>query len=109
YGFLAENADFAEACANAGIAFVGPPARAMRTMGSKTEARAAMAAAGVPVVPGDNGPEGRGFATAEQALAAAERIGFPVLIKAAAGGGGKGMRLVAEAGEFANAFAAAKR
>ncbi|HWU88456.1 MAG TPA: biotin carboxylase N-terminal domain-containing protein, partial [Kofleriaceae bacterium] len=92
YGFLSENEDFAEACAAAGITFIGPSAEAMRKMGSKTEARKTVAAAGTPVVPGDNGPGGDGFPDAEQALAAARKIGFPVLIKAAAGGGGKGMR-----------------
>ena len=88
YGFLSENEDFAEACANAGIVFIGPPANAIRLMGSKTEARKTVTAAGTPVVPGDNGPAGAGFPDAAMALAAAERIGFPVLIKAAAGGGG---------------------
>ena len=83
YGFLSENEDFAEACAAAGITFIGPSADAMRKMGSKTEARKTVSAAGTPVVPGDNGPGGDGFPTAEEALAAAKKIGFPVLIKAA--------------------------
>ena len=109
YGFLSENEDFAEACAAAGIAFIGPSADAMRKMGSKTEARKTVTAAGTPVVPGDNGPAGDGFPTAEEALAAAKKIGFPVLIKAAAGGGGKGMRLVAGAGDFTAAFDGARR
>ncbi|MGE3546849.1 MAG: acetyl/propionyl/methylcrotonyl-CoA carboxylase subunit alpha [Kofleriaceae bacterium] len=109
YGFLSENEDFAEACQAAGITFIGPSADAMRKMGSKTEARKTVTAAGTPVVPGDNGPTGDGFPTAEQALAAANKIGFPVLIKAAAGGGGKGMRLVASAGEFVGAFEGARR
>jgi acetyl-CoA carboxylase biotin carboxylase subunit len=109
YGFLSENEDFAEACAAAGITFIGPSPEAMRKMGSKTEARKTVSAAGTPVVPGDNGPTGEGFPTAEQALAAARRIGFPVLIKAAAGGGGKGMRLVAGEGELAAAFEGARR
>ncbi len=82
YGFLSENEDFADACAAAGITFIGPRADAIRIMGSKTEARRAVSAAGTPVVPGDNGPGGAGFPDAASALAAAERIGFPVLIKA---------------------------
>ncbi len=109
YGFLSENEDFADACAAAGITFIGPSAEAMRKMGSKTEARKTVMAAGTPVVPGDNGPGGDGFPTAEQALAAAKKIGFPVLIKAAAGGGGKGMRLVASEAEFTSSFEGAKR
>src|SRR5215510_6925955 len=109
YGFLSENEDFAEACEGAGITFIGPSADAMRKMGSKTEARKTVSGAGTPVVPGDNGPTGDGFPTAEQALAAARRIGFPVLIKAAAGGGGKGMRLVAGEAEFSAAFEGARR
>jgi len=78
-------------------------------MGSKTRARAAVTAAGLPVVPGDSGPDGSGFPDAERALRAAHAIGFPVLIKASAGGGGKGMRLVAEPGGFASAFEGARR
>ncbi|RMH43244.1 MAG: acetyl-CoA carboxylase biotin carboxylase subunit [Deltaproteobacteria bacterium] len=109
YGFLSENAEFADACARAGVTFVGPPAAAIRAMGSKTAARAAMAAAGVPVVPGDNGPDGRGFPSTEAALEAARAIGFPVLLKASAGGGGKGMRLVADETAFAAAFDGARR
>jgi acetyl-CoA carboxylase biotin carboxylase subunit len=109
YGFLSENEDFAEACGAAGITFIGPSADAMRRMGSKTEARKTVSAAGTPVVPGDNGPTGDGFPTAELALAAARKIGFPVLIKAAAGGGGKGMRLVAGETEFSAAFDGARR
>ncbi|HEX7843212.1 MAG TPA: biotin carboxylase N-terminal domain-containing protein, partial [Kofleriaceae bacterium] len=109
YGFLSENEDFAEACEAAGVAFIGPSADAMRKLGSKTEARKTVSAAGTPVVPGDNGPTGDGFPTAELAVAAARRIGFPVLIKAASGGGGKGMRLVASEAEFAAAFDGARR
>jgi acetyl-CoA carboxylase biotin carboxylase subunit len=109
YGFLSENEDFAEACAAAGITFIGPSADAMRKMGSKTEARKTVMAAGAPVVPGDNGPDGDGFPNAEVALVAAKKIGFPVLIKAAAGGGGKGMRLVASEQDFASAFDGARR
>jgi acetyl-CoA carboxylase biotin carboxylase subunit len=109
YGFLSENEDFADACTAAGITFIGPSADAMRKMGSKTEARKTVSAAGTPVVPGDNGPEGNGFPSAELALAAAKKIGFPVLIKAAAGGGGKGMRLVASEHELAGSFDGARR
>ncbi|HEY0194075.1 MAG TPA: biotin carboxylase N-terminal domain-containing protein, partial [Kofleriaceae bacterium] len=109
YGFLSENEDFADACQAAGITFIGPSAEAMRKMGSKTEARKTVSAAGTPVVPGDNGPTGDGFPSAELALAAAQTIGFPVLIKAAAGGGGKGMRLVATAAELPAAFDGAVR
>jgi 3-methylcrotonyl-CoA carboxylase alpha subunit len=105
YGFLSENAAFAEACADAGIAFVGPPASAMRAMGGKASAKALMAAAGVPLVPGYHGEE------QAPALLAAEaaRIGYPVLIKASAGGGGRGMRVVARAEDFAAALDAARR
>jgi len=109
YGFLSENEDFADACEAAGIVFIGPRADSMRRMGSKTEARKTVSAAGTPVVPGDNGPEGNGFPDVASALASARKIGFPVLIKAAAGGGGKGMRLVATEAEFAAAFEGAKR
>ena len=109
YGFLSENEDFADACAAAGITFIGPSAEAMRKMGSKTEARKTVSAAGTPVVPGDNGPEGNGFPTGESALVAAKQIGFPVLAKAAAGGGGKGMRLVASAADLPAAFDGAVR
>ena len=105
YGFLSENADFAEGCAAAGIAFIGPPASAIRAMGSKAESKRLMVAAGVPTVPGYHGE-----AQEEALLAAeAERIGFPVLIKASAGGGGKGMRPVYEAEDFAAELAGARR
>ena len=109
YGFLSENEAFVAACEAEGIAFIGPPASAMGAMGEKTRARATMSAAGVPVVPGDNGPDGDGFATAESALEAARGIGFPVLIKASAGGGGKGMRLVADEAALPAAFDGARR
>ena len=90
YGFLSENADFAEACAAAGVVFIGPPAAAIRAMGSKAAAKALMEAHGVPVVPGYHGDD-----QAPARLAAeAERVGYPVLIKASAGGGGRGMRIV---------------
>jgi 3-methylcrotonyl-CoA carboxylase alpha subunit len=105
YGFLSENADFAQACEAAGLVFIGPPPSAMRAMGSKSEAKALMEKAGVPVVPGYHGA-GQG----DDALAAAaKRIGFPVLLKASAGGGGKGMRRVDSAREFADALASARR
>ncbi len=109
YGFLSENADFAEACAAAGVTFIGPPPGAIRAMGGKTAARAVMEAAGVPVVPGDNGPDGRGFASPAEAKAAAARIGYPVMLKAAAGGGGRGMRLVDSEDKLEAALASARR
>ncbi len=105
YGFLSENAAFAEACAAAGLVFVGPPASAIRAMGGKSEAKALMAKAGVPLVPGYHG-EAQDEATL---TAEAARIGYPVLIKASAGGGGKGMRVVHEAGQLAAEIAGAKR
>ena len=105
YGFLSENAGFAEACVKAGIIFVGPPATAIQAMGSKAEAKALMAEAGVPLVPGYHGAD-QDIATL---TAAAEKIGYPVLLKASAGGGGRGMRVVEAAGELEAAIAAAKR
>jgi len=105
YGFLSENAAFAEACAAAGIAFVGPPPAAMRVMGDKIAAKKTVEAAGVPTVAGYLGGEQSIAALTEQA----KRIGLPILVKAAAGGGGKGMRLVTEGGAFADSAAAAKR
>jgi acetyl-CoA carboxylase biotin carboxylase subunit len=90
YGFLSENAKFARACADAGVKFIGPSPAAMDAMGSKTQARQAMARAGVPIVPGTS----RGLESFEQAEQVAAQIGYPVMLKAAAGGGGKGMRLV---------------
>ncbi len=109
YGFLSENADFAEACAAAGVTFIGPPPSAIRAMGGKTSARAMMQAAGVPVVPGDNGPGGKGFASPAEAKAAAARIGYPVMLKAASGGGGRGMRLVDSEDKLEAALAGARR
>ena len=105
YGFLSENPVFVEACEAAGIIFVGPPASAMRAMGSKAEAKRLMEAAGVPLVPGYHG------AGQDDALLAAEaqKIGFPVLIKASAGGGGRGMRAVDRAEAFPAQLAAARR
>ena len=102
YGFLSENPEFADACERAGITFIGPPASAMRAMGSKTAARAKMAEAGVPIVPGAM------CSTTDEAVAAAKKIGFPVMLKASAGGGGKGMRLVQEASEMASAWERAR-
>jgi 3-methylcrotonyl-CoA carboxylase alpha subunit len=105
YGFLSENAEFAQACADAGFVFIGPPPAAMRLMGSKIAAKRAVEAAGVPTVPGYMGPT----RDAKALLKEAQRIGFPLLIKASAGGGGKGMRVVATAGEFAAALESARR
>lgn len=105
YGFLSENAEFAEACAEAGVLFVGPPADAIRAMGLKDRAKVLMQDANVPVVPGYHGNnQDPAFLAAE-----AEKIGYPVLIKAVAGGGGKGMRRVDAAGEFDKALASAQR
>jgi 3-methylcrotonyl-CoA carboxylase alpha subunit len=105
YGFLSENAAFADACDAAGIVFIGPPAAAIRAMGSKAEAKALMGAAGVPLTPGYHGAD-QDPATLR---AAADDIGYPVLIKASAGGGGKGMRLVEAASEFDAALASCRR
>jgi acetyl-CoA carboxylase biotin carboxylase subunit len=101
YGFLSENAAFAEAVCAAGLTFVGPPAEAIRAMGSKTQARVLMQRAGVPVVPGYHGAAGADFAEA------AGSIGYPVLVKAAGGGGGRGMRVVRTAGDLPAALASA--
>ena len=105
YGFLSENAAFAEACASAGLVFVGPTPAAIRAMGSKIEAKAIMAEAGVPLVPGYHAADQSDDALA----AAAAEIGYPLLIKASAGGGGKGMRVVQAAADFAEALAGARR
>ncbi|HEU0202377.1 MAG TPA: acetyl/propionyl/methylcrotonyl-CoA carboxylase subunit alpha [Burkholderiaceae bacterium] len=105
YGFLSENEEFAEACARAGIVFIGPPASAIRAMGSKSAAKALMEQARVPLTPGYHGANQSPAFLAEQA----ERIGYPVLIKASAGGGGKGMRRVDAANEFDAALASCKR
>jgi len=105
YGFLSENADFAEACAAAGIVFVGPPASAIRAMGLKDAAKALVEKAGVPVVPGYHGAE----QGADHLRSEARRIGYPVLIKAVAGGGGKGMRKVERPEDFDEALASAQR
>ena len=105
YGFLSENAGFAQACHAAGLVFIGPPVAAIRAMGSKSAAKTLMAAAGVPLVPGYHGEE------QDPAFLAGEagRIGYPLLIKASAGGGGKGMRIVDGPGQFADALASCQR
>jgi acetyl-CoA/propionyl-CoA carboxylase biotin carboxyl carrier protein len=105
YGFLAENAGFAAAVESAGLVWIGPPPAAIELMGSKTRARQAMQAAGVPIVPGTTDPVG----SAEEVIALGEEIGYPLLIKAAAGGGGKGMKVVTSAAEAAQAFESAQR
>jgi acetyl-CoA/propionyl-CoA carboxylase biotin carboxyl carrier protein len=105
YGFLAENAGFARACEGAGIVWIGPPAQAIDVMGSKTAAREAMAAAGVPIVPGTTAPVG----SAEDVVRLGDEIGWPIAIKASAGGGGKGLKVVARAAEAERAFESARR
>jgi acetyl-CoA carboxylase biotin carboxylase subunit len=102
YGFLSENREFSAACERAGVTFIGPPASAMAAMGSKTAAREKMHAAGVPITPGGSA------ATIEEARATAARVGYPVLLKASAGGGGKGMRLVHREAELAPALERAR-
>ena len=105
YGFLSENEDFAKACAAAGLVFIGPPASAIQAMGLKAESKQLMEKAGVPLVPGYHGSEqDPGLLQRE-----ADRIGYPVLIKASAGGGGKGMRAVDKSADFAEALASCKR
>ena len=104
YGFLAENAEFAETCAASNIAFIGPTAAQIRVMGDKAAARRAMVEIGVPVVPGSPGP----VEDPDEALTFARSIGFPVIIKAAAGGGGKGMRVARDADDFARSFQLAR-
>ena len=105
YGFLSENAEFAEACAQAGLVFIGPPPSAIRAMGLKAESKQLMEKAGVPLTPGYHG----GNQDAAFLQTAAGKIGYPVLIKASAGGGGKGMRVVEKAADFAAALASCKR
>ncbi|MFB6098888.1 MAG: acetyl/propionyl/methylcrotonyl-CoA carboxylase subunit alpha, partial [Salinibacter sp.] len=100
YGFLSENASFAEACADAGVHFVGPPPEAIRAMGDKTAARQLMEEAGVPMAPGTTDA----VASTDEGERIAAEIGYPVLIKAAAGGGGKGMRIVHDPDNFAGAM-----
>src|SRR5271170_5746001 len=104
YGFLSENAKFAQACADAGIKFIGPSAASMEMMGSKTRARQNMEKARIPFVPGTS----RGLESYEQAEQVAANIGYPVMLKAAAGGGGKGMRLVHQPAELKAALEAAR-
>jgi 3-methylcrotonyl-CoA carboxylase alpha subunit len=105
YGFLSENAAFAQACVDAGLIFVGPPASAIRAMGSKSASKAAMAQEGVPVAPGYHGSE----QSVERLSAEAQRIGYPLIIKASAGGGGKGMQVVRSGAEVAAAVESAQR
>ena len=105
YGFLSENTAFAQACVDAGLAFIGPPPAAIAAMGSKSAAKSLMEKAGVPLVPGYHGADNDPALLAREA----ERIGYPVLIKASAGGGGKGMRRVDAAADFAGALASCQR
>ncbi len=105
YGFLSENAAFADACATAGLVFIGPPASAIRAMGSKSAAKALMEKAGVPLVPGYHGENQDAVFLQQQA----EKIAYPVLLKASAGGGGKGMRIVERSEDFAAALASCQR
>src|SRR6202012_604762 len=104
-GFLSENADFAAACNSVGIVFIGPPAAAIRAMGSKAEAKALMGKAGVPLGPGYHGAD----QSDEQLTKEARAIGYPLLVKASAGGGGKGMRIVEDDRGLAEALAGARR
>ncbi|WP_305864193.1 biotin carboxylase N-terminal domain-containing protein, partial [Achromobacter sp. GbtcB20] len=105
YGFLSENAEFAEACEKAGLVFIGPPGSSMRAMGSKSAAKQLMEAARVPLVPGYHGDNQDPDFLRDQA----DRIGYPVLLKASAGGGGKGMRVVERSEDFVAALASCKR
>src|SRR6516165_11202225 len=105
YGFLSENAAFAEACTKAGVVFIGPSAAAIRAMGSKSAAKRLMGEAGVPLVPGYHGEDQSPARLAKEA----GKIGWPVLVKPTAGGGGKGMRAVNDAASFLDALAGAKR
>ncbi len=105
YGFLSENADFAESCVSAGVVFIGPPAAAIRAMGDKAQAKSLMEKAGVPLVPGYHGSSQDEALLSEKALG----IGYPILIKPSAGGGGKGMKIASGPGEFAAALASSRR
>lgn len=105
YGFLSENSKFAEVCASCGITFIGPSVKNMKIMGDKARARRAADKAGIPTVPGDS----KGYLVIEEALASAKEIGFPVLLKSCAGGGGRGMKIVNSEEEFAPAFETATR
>ncbi|RMG65972.1 MAG: acetyl-CoA carboxylase biotin carboxylase subunit [Calditrichaeota bacterium] len=100
YGFMAENPSFAEMCESCGIKFIGPPAEVIRKMGDKAEAKATMIAAGVPVVPGSEGV----LTSVEEAIEVARKVGYPVMLKAVAGGGGKGMRIVRDEASLENSF-----
>ena len=105
YGFLSENTDFAQACVDAGLVFIGPPASAIQAMGLKAASKQLMEQSGVPLVPGYHGAD-----QSPQVLqTAADSIGYPVLIKASAGGGGKGMRVVEKATDFSAALASCQR
>lgn len=104
YGFLAENAEFAEQCASCNIKFIGPSPQAIRLMGDKATARETVKAAGVPIIPGSDGP----LSSEKEAIETAQKIGFPVIIKAVAGGGGRGMRVAHNAVAFAKEYATAK-
>ena len=105
YGFLSENTDFAQACVDAGLVFIGPPASAIEAMGLKAASKQIMEQSGVPLVPGYHGAD----QNPQVLQAAADGIGYPVLIKASAGGGGKGMRVVEQAADFAAALASCQR
>ena len=105
YGFLSENADFAEVCETSEIRFIGPKPAVIRSMGLKQHARTAMAKSGVPILPGSQGI----LKNVEDALETAERIGYPVMLKASAGGGGRGMRMVREASEMPTLFSQAQQ
>ncbi len=109
YGFLSESAEFAEACRDAGLVFIGPSPEAMRAMGLKDEAKRIMEKAGVPLLPGYHGGDQGGDDSDKALAAAAKKIGFPVMVKAAAGGGGRGMRIVTDEKDLAEALAGARR
>src|SRR6202042_2727066 len=103
YGLLSENANFAEVCRASNIKFIGPPPEETRLMGEKEKARQAMKKAKVPILPGSDGV----LASVEDALETAERVGYPIILKAKAGGGGRGMRIVRQADELGNLYNAA--
>lgn len=105
YGFLSENSAFAEICASCGITFIGPTVRSMRIMGDKARARRVADKVGVPTIPGDS----KGLLDPKEAMAIAEKAGFPILLKACAGGGGRGMKIVKNADEFVSTFQTAQR
>src|SRR2546423_9296380 len=105
YGFLAENADFARACGEQGLVWIGPPPEAIEAMGSKIEARERMRAAGVPIIPGVTRP----VESAEEVRGLGDELGWPIAIKASAGGGGKGLKVVRDAADVERAFESARR